>query len=168
MRPPPFRPRPGAGDGPYVVDHETGLLWHRIEHRPLYADTDRSGTVYHAHYLRYFEIGRATLMRESGCPYSSIEAAGYTYPVVDTRLGYFAPLAYDQAFVIHTRPAALEKVRVRFDYVLTLGDGADVCRGFTLHCALDARRRVVAVDPGTAALVRDWQRREAGLGPTSR
>ena len=161
MKPPPFRPQ-GEG-GLYLVDPATGRRWHRTLHRPLYADTDRSGTVYHAHYLRYFEIGRATLMRDRGCPYSDIEAAGYTYPVVDTRLNYLAPLAYDQAFFIYTRPAGLEKVRVRFDYILTAAaDGSDICRGFTLHCALDARRRVVAVDQATAALVQQWQREEEG------
>lgn len=160
MRPPPFRPRPHALGEAYVVDPATGLLWHRAAHRPLYADTDRSGTVYHAHYLRYFELGRASLMRERGWPYASIEEAGYTYPVVDTRLTYLSPLGYDQPFFIHTRPAALEKVRVRFDYVLSGEGGGDICRGYTLHCALDARRRVVAVDPGTASLVRDWQELE--------
>lgn len=155
---------PLEGEDRYVIDAATGQVWHRLSHRPLYADVDRSGTVYHAHYLRYFELGRATLMRQRGCPYSAIEAAGYTYPVIETGLSYLAPLAYDQAFYVHTRPAELEKVRVRFEYVLLDLEGGDLCRGFTRHCALDARRRVVAVDPLTRELVREWRAFATGHG----
>jgi len=158
VRPPRFLPRPLADDERYVVDDTTGQVWHRVLHRPLYVDVDRSGTVYHAHHLRYFELGRATLMRDRGVPYSGIEASGFLYPVTDTRLTYYGPLGYDEPFWIHTRPARLERVRVRFEYVLVHADtGADVSRGYTVHCAVDAARRVTAVDARTAELVEEWE-----------
>jgi len=63
MRPKPFVPE--LHDRPsYVRDQKTDLVWHRCELRTLYVDTDRSQVVYHANYLRYFELGRASLMRE--------------------------------------------------------------------------------------------------------
>ncbi len=157
MRPRPFVPRQ-LEDDRYVIDETTGTLWHRLFHRPLYADVDRSDSVYHANYLRFFELGRATLMRERGYPYSGIEAAGFLYPVVETKLRHYAPLAYDTPMWIHTRPAQLERVRVRFEYVIIDGEsGHDVCRGYTLHCALDKRRRVVAVDEQTTKLWHEWE-----------
>jgi acyl-CoA thioester hydrolase len=54
---------------------------------------------------------------------------------------------------IHTRPGELERVRLRFDYIITHAEtGADVCRGFTQHCALNAKGIPVAVDPKTVHL----------------
>ncbi len=61
-------------------DLETGLVWHRCWQRTLYADTDRSNVVYHANYLRYFEFGRTSLMREAEYPYKEIEAKGMCIP----------------------------------------------------------------------------------------
>ena len=55
MRPKPFIPE--FLDQPcYVKDKNSGLIWHRCELRTLYVDTDRSQVVYHANYLKYFEI----------------------------------------------------------------------------------------------------------------
>jgi len=156
MRPKPFKPEPTTeGCKGSVRDPVSGLLWHRCEHRPLYADTDRSQVVYHANYLRYFELGRAWLMRDFGFPYAEVEAAGYIYPIVDMRLRFFRPLLYDELMAIHTRPATLERVRVTFDYIITHGEtGAIVCKGYTRHCALSESWRPTAVDPHT---VRLWE-----------
>lgn len=55
MRPKPFIPQSLDGDGLYVRDRTSRLVWHRCSLRTLYADTDRSDAVYHANYLRYFE-----------------------------------------------------------------------------------------------------------------
>ena len=65
MQPKPFKPKVLDGDPRYVRDTVGGLVWHRCKSRILYADTDRSQVVYHGNYLRYFELGRATLMRDA-------------------------------------------------------------------------------------------------------
>mgnify|MGYP000888402276 CR=1 FL=1 len=86
MRPKPFVPEILNGDGPYVRDLTSGLIWHRSSLRTLYVDTDRSQVVYHANYLRYFEFGRASLMRDAAYPYREIEESGYIYPIIATAL----------------------------------------------------------------------------------
>lgn len=155
MRPRPFVPDPLGGDSTYVRDKTSGLVWHCCRLRTLYADTDRSQVVYHANYLRYFEFGRASLMRDAAYPYREIEASGYVYPVISTGLDYFRPLLYDEAMRIHTRPAELERVKLRFDYVITHEPSGDiVCIGFTRHCAVNASGVPVAVDAKT---VRLWE-----------
>ena len=106
MKPKPFRPETTNGDARYVRDRETGLYWHRCMNRVLYADTDRSSVVYHANYLRYFEFGRASLMRDTGYPYKDIEISGYVYPIIDMGIQFYEPLHYDDPVLIHTRPAA--------------------------------------------------------------
>ncbi|MFH1078742.1 MAG: YbgC/FadM family acyl-CoA thioesterase [Pseudomonadota bacterium] len=153
MRPRPFRPKAMEDDVRYVRDREDGLCWHRCASRILYADTDRSTVVYHANYLRYFEYGRTSLMRDAAFPYKEIEANGLVYPIIDMGIQYFEPLYYDDPMWIHTRPAELERVKLRFDYVITHAEsGALVCRGFTKHCALNASGKPTAVDPKTALL----------------
>ncbi|HOG06475.1 MAG: acyl-CoA thioesterase [Syntrophales bacterium] len=153
MKPKAFRPESLFGEGPYVRDAATGLVWHRCSHRALYADTDRSTVVYHANYLKYFELGRTSLMRDAAYPYKEIEAGGYVYPVIETGLTFYQPLHYDDPMWIHTRPGELERVRLRFDYIILHAEtGAEVCRGFTRHCALNARGVPVAVDPKTGHL----------------
>ncbi len=153
MRPKPFIPEALEDGGPYVRDRIGGLAWHRSPYRTLYADTDRSQVVYHANYLRYFEVGRATLMRDAAYPYREIEESGFVYPIIQVGIDYHSPLGYDDPMDIFTRPSELERVRVRFDYIITHGTtGEIVCKGFTRHCAIGPKGTPVGVDPKTACL----------------
>jgi acyl-CoA thioester hydrolase len=155
MRPKPFVPEPLNGNRPYVRDKIGGKIWHRCAMRTLYADTDRSQVVYHANYLRYFEFGRASLMRDAAYAYREIEESGFIYPIISTGLDYYRPLYYDDAMYIHTRPSQIERVKLRFDYLITHeASGEIVCIGFTRHCATNAAGRPVEVDPKT---VRLWE-----------
>jgi len=150
MQPKPFKPVPAGIEGPFYRDSVSGSVWHMCETRTLYADTDRSNVVYHSNYLRYFEMGRSSLMRDTGYPYREVEESGYVYPVIDLGMQFFQPLRYDDQIRIFTRPAELERVRVRFDYVITLAEnGKTVCKGYTKHCALNPAGRPVAVDTKT-------------------
>jgi acyl-CoA thioester hydrolase len=155
VRPKPFITESYDGQMPFVRDTLSGLVWHRCESRTLYADTDRSQVVYHAHYLRYFEFGRASLMRDVAYPYKEVEQSGFVYPIIKVDIDYFRPLYYDDMMCIHTRPAQLERVRLQFDYVITHGQTGDiVCRGFTRHCATNTVGTPVEIDPKT---VRLWE-----------
>ena len=130
-------------------------MWHRCDYRVLYADTDRSQVVYHANYLRYFELGRASLMREAGYPYKDVEASGFVYPIIEIGLNYYSALEYDDAVRVYTRPGLLERVRLQFDYVITHAQTDDtVCIGFTRHCATNGAGVPVGIDAITLKL---WQ-----------
>lgn len=150
-----FRPQPLQHDTRYIKDLETGLIWHRCAMRTLYADTDRAGVVYHANYLRYFEFGRASLMRDANYPYKEIEGSGYVYPIIDLATTFFHPLHYDDLMFIHTRPAEMERIKLQFDYIITHAEsGIIICKGFTKHCALNGRGTPTAIDAKTRLL---WQ-----------
>ncbi|NQU15109.1 MAG: acyl-CoA thioesterase [Desulfobacteraceae bacterium] len=153
MRPKPFIPEIFENDERYVKDKTGGLVWHRCRNRVLYADTDRSQIVYHANHMRFFELGRASLMRDAGRSYREIEESGYIYPIIEVGIQYYTPLYYDDPMWIHTHPAKLERVRLQFDYVITHADSGDiVCKGFTRHCALNSSGRPVAIDEKTINL----------------
>jgi acyl-CoA thioester hydrolase, YbgC/YbaW family len=150
-----FNPKAIDESGKFVRDTVTNLVWHRVQTRPLYADTDRSQVVYHANYLRYFELGRASLMRDMGYPYREVENAGFIYPVVDLQISFKNPLFYDDPIWIHTRPAEIDRIRVTFNYLITqVEHGCLVCTGFTKHCALNEKRKPTSVD---ATTVRLWK-----------
>jgi acyl-CoA thioester hydrolase len=152
MRPKPFIPEP-LDHPSYVRDRKTGLSWHRSELRTLYVDTDKSQVVYHANYLRYFEFGRASLMRDADYPYKQVEANGYIYPIIKTELNYYSPLFYDDLMYVHTRPSKLELVKVQFDYLITRADNGEIaCTGFTRHCAVNSKNIPVEIDAQTIAL----------------
>ena len=153
MKPKIFHPEIDPNDSRYVRDSETGLVWHRCTMRTLYADTDRSTVVYHANYLKYFEFGRGSLMRDAAYPYREIEESGYVYPIINLGIEFYQPLYYDDPMWIHTRPSELQRVRLKFDYIITHAEtGADICRGYTRHCALNSRGIPVAIDPKTVHL----------------
>ena len=153
MKPSPFVPVPVSGNESYIRDAIEGLVWHRCSLRTLYADTDRSQVVYHANYLRYFEFGRASLMREAAYPYREIEESGYVYPVIEVGVSYFRPLYYDDNMWILTRPALLKRVWLRFDYVIIHEESQEIaCKGFTRHCAVNSKGTPVEVDKKTALL----------------
>ncbi len=155
MKPKPFDPVAITGSPNLFVD-SAGRSWHRCRQRVLYADTDRSQVVYHANYLRYFEFGRASLMRDFHYPYKSIEDSGFIYPIIEIGLNYYAPLGYDDCMWIYTRPAQIERVKLRFDYVITPAQSSQVvCKGFTRHCATNRSGRPVGIDSRTADL---WRR----------
>lgn len=153
MKPKRFVSEPLNSHPQYVRDRTSGIVWHHCETRTLYADTDRSQVVYHANYLRYFEFGRASLMRDAAYPYKEVEASGYVYPIIKVDIDYFRPLYYDDAMWVYTRPSVLERVRLQFDYVITHQESGDiVCKGFTRHCAVNASGTPVEVDPKTVHL----------------
>lgn len=153
MKPKPFKPQIFNDDHHFVHDFSTGLVWHLCECRTLYADTDRSEIVYHANYLRYFEFGRTSLMRDVAYSYKEIELSGYVYPIIDMGITFYQPLYYDDLMYIHTRPSHLERVRLQFDYIITHAEkGHIICKGFTKHCALNPAGKPVAVDPKTVHL----------------
>ena len=153
LKPQPFVPEILDGNERYVRDEIGGLVWHCCKQRTLYADTDRSQVVYHANYLRYFEFGRASLMRDAAYPYREIEESGYIYPVIEINATFLSPLYYDDMICIHTRPSVLERVRLRFDYVITNELTHEiVCKGYTWHCAVNASGTPVKVDEKTVHL----------------
>ena len=153
MRPKPFIPEEHNSSGIFFRDKTEGLIWHRCTDRVLYADTDRSEVVYHSNYLRYFELGRTSLMRDAAYPYREVENSGYVYPIISLGIDFFKALYYDDPMYIYTRPVELERVKLKFDYLITHAEtGEIICKGHTRHCALNTSGKPVAIDEKTKQL----------------
>ena len=115
---------------------------HRFELRVRYGDTDQMGFAYYANYLRWFEIGRAEMLRSMGTSYREIEEGGVQLPVLEARCRYLRPARYDDLVVIETRVGELRRASVRFEYrILSAEDDTVLATGTTEHCFLDREGR---------------------------
>jgi acyl-CoA thioester hydrolase len=94
-------------------------------------------------------------MRDTAYSYREIEENGFIYPIIEIGASYYSPLYYDDAICIHTRPAILERVRLRFDYAITHEPTHEIiCKGFTRHCAVNPSGIPVEIDEKTVHLWR--------------
>jgi acyl-CoA thioester hydrolase len=144
-------------DNDFIVEKNTNFKWHRTQFRVLYADTDKAGPVYHANYLKYFEIGRAGLIRSSSRSYRDIEKLGWFHPIVDLRVQFESSAEYDDLLSVYARPMSVAPVKFSYDYVVRNDkERRLLVHGYTVHCCIDANRKVCPVDPITAEIFADF------------
>jgi acyl-CoA thioester hydrolase len=87
---------------------------HILPVRIYYEDTDLSGIVYHANYLRYMERGRSEFFRAAGitrlAQLEQPEPTAWTLRKVE--LEYLKPARLDDLIEVHTRATALSGARL--------------------------------------------------------
>lgn len=116
--------------------------------RVRYAETDRMGVVYYAHYLVWFEIGRTEWLRETGWTYREMEAGGHGLPVIEAHCDYKASAKYDDEIEVRTAARLLSPARLAFDYQLVRrADGVLLASGYTVHVTTGAGGRPVRLPP---------------------
>lgn len=124
---------------------------HRTELRPLFGDVDAMNVVYYGNYLRFFERGRAELMRAAGRPYSELAALGLHLAVTEASLRYRYPARYDELITVEACVAWVKKASCRFDYRVLGPDGdggeRELVTGFTVHGCVNGQGKVVALPP---------------------
>jgi acyl-CoA thioester hydrolase len=99
-------PQPPSGlfDGPH----------HLFPLRVYYEDTDLSGVVYHANYLRWFERARSDMLRLLGIDQrAAAEQGDGTYAVADLHIRYLAPARLDDLLTVFTEVSELGAASVR-------------------------------------------------------
>jgi acyl-CoA thioester hydrolase len=150
--PEPQFPEPAGGrfDGPV----------HRFAVRVYFEDTDLSGVVYHANYLRWFERARSDMLRLLGIDQRAAQEAGEgAYAVADLAIRYLAPARLDDTVLIESRAEELRAASCRMHQ-------RALC-GATLLS--EARLRIGFVDPsGRPRRQPDaWRAAFASLVPAS-
>ena len=128
---------------------------HQIPVRVYYEDTDFSGVVYHASYLRFMERGRTELIRALGVDQRELFEG-------DAALGF----AVRHMSIDFLRPAVM-------DDLLTIETMATAARGATMDVAqrvlrgdevlVTAQVKVACVGGGRARRIPDGLRRRLGL-----
>lgn len=76
---------------------------HRFAVRAYFEDTDLSGVVYHANYLRWFERARSDFLRLLGINQRAAQEAGEgAYAVSELTIRYAAPARLDDTVLIES------------------------------------------------------------------
>lgn len=89
---------------------------HRFAVRAYYEDTDLSGIVYHANYLRWFERARSDMLRLLGVDQRAAHEAGEgAYAVSELAIRYAAPARLDDAVMVESRLTAVGGASVKLD-----------------------------------------------------
>lgn len=79
-------------------------LDHRYPLRVYFEDTDLSGLVYHANYLRFMERARSDMLRVAGIDQRAAHEAGEgAYAVADLQIRFAAPARLDDALIVVSR-----------------------------------------------------------------
>ena len=87
---------------------------HRYAVRVYYEDTDFTGVVYHANYLRYFERGRSDFLRLRGISHTELRARPEPVAFVVRRMeiDFKTPARVDDALVVRTAYDRLDGPRI--------------------------------------------------------
>ena len=88
---------------------------HRLGVRVYYEDTDFSGRVYHASYLRFLERGRTEWLRAQGFEQRTLAAgAAIVFAVRRIEIDYLKPALMDDSLEIETAIAAVGGASIEF------------------------------------------------------
>lgn len=112
---------PDAPDRPLTGQITAGR--HRLPIRVYFEDTDLTGIVYHANYLRYFERGRTETLRALGIVHSELMAAGAGYYAVhEMSVTFHRPAHIDDELLVTTAPAEIRAAAVTLAQTIHRGD----------------------------------------------
>jgi acyl-CoA thioester hydrolase len=93
-----------------ALDGEIRAGFHVMPVRVYYEDTDFSGAVYHASYLRFMERGRTNYLRLLGADQRALfeevqrEAPGFAFVVRAMQIEFRKPARMDDVLVVVTQP----------------------------------------------------------------
>ena len=117
---------------------------HLLPVRVYYEDTDFTGVVYHANYVRYFERGRSDFLRLAGIGHAQLLEIDppLAFVVAEMKLNFVKPARIDDALVVRTTYDAVKGVRLMISQTIEW-DGEVLCRAeVTAVCIhLDGRPR---------------------------
>jgi acyl-CoA thioester hydrolase len=96
---------------------------HQLVLRVYYEDTDFSGRVYHASYLRFLERGRTEWLRGHGFEQRDLAAgAALIFAVRRVEVDYLRSASMDDLLVVETKIAALGGASIDFAQTILRGE----------------------------------------------
>ena len=131
---------------PNHLDGEIRDGRHLMAVRVYYEDTDFSGIVYHANYLRFMERGRTNFLRLLGANQRGLfeeterEAPGFAFVVRSMMLDFLAPARMDDVLTITTAPAEVKGASITLAQTVARGE----------EVLVEAQVRVAFVSGGKA------------------
>lgn len=102
---------------------------HRLPVRVYYEDTDFTGLVYHANYVRYFERGRSDFLRVIGVGHAELldQDQPMAFVLSQLNIRYLRPARIDDALTVRTVYEAVKGPRLIIGQSITRGEEV-LCR----------------------------------------
>jgi acyl-CoA thioester hydrolase len=117
---------------------------HCLPVRVYYEDTDFTGVVYHANYLRFFERGRSDFVRHIGVSHTDLlrEDRPTAFSVVHIAIGFKKAARVDDALIVRTH---FDRVRgARLDIAQTISRGPEMIATAAVEaCCIDMQGRPI-------------------------
>jgi acyl-CoA thioester hydrolase len=110
----PLAPEPSAG----VFEGRE----HQLPVRIYYEDTDFSGIVYHANYLRYFERGRSDFFRMVGISHTELAQVDTAFAITRMEIDFKRAARVDDALLVRTTYDRVKGARLHVSQRITRGD----------------------------------------------
>jgi len=132
--------------GQLPLDGEIRDGRHLLVVRVYYEDTDFTGIVYHANYLRYMERGRTNYLRLIGADHRALfeateqEAPGFAFVVRSMSIDFLKPARMDDLLHVVTEPHEVRGASAIVRQLVMRGD----------ELLVEARVRVAFVSGGRA------------------
>jgi acyl-CoA thioester hydrolase len=114
--------------GHFNLDGEIRDGRHVMPLRVYYEDTDFSGIVYHANYLRFMERGRTNFLRLLGADQRALleeaakEAPGFAFVVRSMPIDFLSPARMDDVLTVTTVPAEVKGASITLAQKVARGD----------------------------------------------
>jgi len=111
--------------------------------RVYYEDTDFSGLVYHASYLRFLERGRTDSLRLAGVDQSQLHAdgEGLVFAVRRMTLDFLKPARMDDVLVVETRTREVRGATILIAQRVLRGEETLLTAEVTVACLGGGRPR---------------------------
>lgn len=91
---------------------------HRFPVRIYYEDTDFSGYVYHAAYLKFFERGRTEFLRDLGINHFELIEEGVAFAVRKMEIDFLGAAKIDDLLTVETKVAEATPVRLMLEQTI--------------------------------------------------
>nr|WP_233383871.1 tol-pal system-associated acyl-CoA thioesterase [Methylobacterium sp. C25] len=114
---------------------------HRLPIRVYYEDTDFSGFVYHASYLRFMERGRTELLRALAGDQSDLhrDARGLVFVVRKMTLDFLKPARMDDLLDVRTWSSELKGASMHLTQEVRRGDEVVMKADVVVACVREGR-----------------------------
>ena len=136
---------------------------HWLTVRVYYEDTDFTGIVYHANYLRYMERGRTKHLRLLGADHRALfeetakETPGYAFVVRSMKIEYLKPARMDDVLDVITEPEEVKGASITLRQRVIRGEELLVEAHVRVAFISDGRARPIP-RPLRTAMQADWVR----------
>ena len=121
---------------------------HRLPIRIYYEDTDFSGIVYHANYLKFAERGRSDFLRLAGIHHSEILELDppLAFAIQKMEIEFLAPARIDDLLEVESRYITARGARLEFEQVITR-DREPIWRAIVKAACIDSDGRPRRLTP---------------------